>query len=553
MATQMASASNVPAMNRNGTSSANGKGKPDTDNRPQYEKISNGLRAIIVLTIMSATLLEVLDTSIVNVALPDMMGNLGATLDQIGWVSTGYIISNVVVLPLTGWLSDYFGRRRYLAYSVILFTLASFLCGTSRTLTELVLWRVVQGAGGAAFLSTAQATLVEIFPPAKRGMAQGIFGIGVIMAPTLGPTLGGYITDTYSWPWIFFVNVPIGIVACILTFLYVPDSSAAGLRRRADFVGIGFLTIGLASLQTVLERGERDDWFQANYIVALTVTALVGMGLFIWWELRPNNKNPAVNLRILKNGNLALGCLLGAVLGVAIYGGNFALPQFWQNVQRHTATQAGLLLFPGGLATGMCMPIIGVLVGKVDSRALIGFGLSMFTISMWLFSEKIMIDTPDQTFWIPLIVRGIAFGFMYVPISTTAFGTLPPRQVADGAGLFNLFRQLGGSIGIAALSTLLDRRQHFHYSRLAEHLSVGNPVAQQYLSRMQNVFQMKGLPPDMARAAAYKTLGYRVSTQAAVLSYIDIFWILIWVGVGSVVLVAFLRKPKNKAGAAAAH
>lgn len=524
----------------------------EPEKRPLAETLTTGMRLVIMLAVISATMMEVLDTSIVNVALPDMMGNLGATLDQIGWVSTSYIIANVIVLPLTGWLSDYFGRKRYLTYSVILFTIASFFCGTSRTLAELVIWRVLQGSGGAAFLSTAQATLIEIFPPQRRGFAQAMFGIGVIAAPTLGPTLGGYITDRFTWPWIFFVNLPVGLIAATLTYLFLPDSPAAGARRSADFVGIGFLALGLGSMQTVLERGEADDWFASGFITSLTVLALVGISLFIWWELRPANKSPAVNLRVVTNRNLAAGTIYAFALGLVLYGGVFVLPQFLQNVQHHTAEESGLILMPGGLASAAMMPVIGQLVNRVDKRLIIGFGMCLFVYSMYLFSARLSLDMPDQAIYWPLMVRGAAIGLQFVPLSLLALGTLPARNVADGAGFYNLFRQLGGSFGIAILATVVDRRLNFHFARLSEHLSLYDPTTQQRLAQIQNALMARGLTPDAAQKAAYQVLSSTVRGQAAVLTYIDVFRVMGYVGLSALVLLFLFQQAKGRGGAAAA-
>ncbi len=514
--------------------------------------LTPGMRAIILMTIMAATLMEVLDTSIVNVALPDMMGNLGTTLDQIGWVSTGYIISNVIVLPLTGWLSDWFGRKRYLTYSIILFTIASFGCGISHSLAQLVVWRILQGAGGAAFISTAQATLIEIFPPKRRGFAQAMFGIGVIAAPTLGPTLGGFITDRFSWPWIFFVNVPIGILVTILVFAFVPDSPSAGARRSADFIGIGLLAIGLGCLQTVLERGEAEDWFSTNYIVVLAIIAVVGMAIFIWWELRDKNLNPAVNLRTLTNRNLAAGCACGFSLGFVLYGFVFIVPQFLQTVQSHTAEQAGLLLMPGGLASAAMMPIVGKLINKVDSRLIIGAGMAIFTVSMVQFSGVLTLNTNDQTLYWPLVLRGAGIGLQFVPLSLVALGTLKPNQVAQGAGLYNLFRQLGGSFGIAILATLIDRRQRFHAARLSDNLTSYSYGTQQRLTQLQSAFAAKGMTADTAKDAANKALYGTIHTQSTVLSYMDVFYFLSFVSLGAILLLFLFKRTKAKGSAAAA-
>jgi MFS transporter, DHA2 family, multidrug resistance protein len=520
---------------------------------PLHATITPGLRALIVIAVMAATIMEFLDTSIVNVAMPHMMGNLGATLDEIGWVSTGYIITNVIVLPLTGWLSDYFGRKRYLTYSIILFTTASLGCGISRTLAELVFWRVVQGAGGAAFFSLSQATLMEVFPPARRGIAQAIFGIGVAVAPTLGPTLGGYLTDSYSWPWIFFVNIPIGILAALMAFAFVPDSPAAGQKRQADLVGIGLLAIGLGCLQTVLERGEREDWFDSTFILSLTATSVLGILTFLWWVLRPGNKTPAVNLRVITNRNLAAGTLYAFAFGFTLYGGVFVTPQFLQSVQGHTAEQAGLLLFPSGLAAAGIFILVGILVNKVDTRLLIGVGACVLTLSMLELNWRLTLTTPDEAYFLPLVLRGAGLGLQIVPLSVVALGTLKPQQLADGAGLYNLFRQLGGSVGIALLATLVDRREHFHYARLVEHLSAYDPFQQQQLSQMQSLLASRGLTPYEAQAGAYQSLSGLVQRQATVLTYADAFQLLAWVGMATVLLLVFFQRPRSGKPAADAH
>jgi MFS transporter, DHA2 family, multidrug resistance protein len=527
--------------------------KPSGASLPLHAAITPGLRALIVIAVMAATFMEFLDTSIVNVAMPHMMGNLGATLDQIGWVSTGYIITNVIVLPLTGWLSDYFGRKRYLTYSIILFTTASFGCGISRSLAELVFWRVVQGAGGAAFFSLSQATLIEVFPPTRRGIAQAIFGIGVAVAPTLGPTVGGYLTDSYSWPWIFFVNIPIGILAALMTFAFVPNSPAAGQRRRADLVGIGLLAIGLGCLQTILERGEREDWFESAFIRSLTVISALGLLAFLGWVLRPGNKTPAVNLRVITNRNLAAGTLYAFAFGFSVYGGIFVTPQFLQSVQGHTAEQAGLLLFPSGLAAAGIFILVGLLVNTVDTRLLIGAGAGALTLAMLELHGRLTLTTPDEAYFVPLVLRGMGLGLQIVPLSVVALGTLRPQQLAEGAGLYNLFRQLGGSVGIALLATLVDRRSHFHYARLVEHLNAYDPFQQQQLGQMQGLLASRGLTPSEAQAGAYQALAGLVQRQAAVLTYADAFQVLAWVGMATVLLLVLFQRPRSGKPGADAH
>jgi len=520
--------------------------------RPLSETLTSGQRGLITLTVMAATLMEVLDISIVNVALPNMQGQLGATFDQIGWVATGYIISNVIILPLTGWLSDFFGRRMYLFYSVVLFTIASFGCGVSRTLAMLVLFRVLQGVGGAAFLSTAQATLVEIYPRSRQGFAQAIFGMGVVMAPTLGPTVGGFLTDRFSWPWIFFVNVPVGALVAITTLIVIPDSLHAGARRQADWIGIGLLAVGLGSLQAVLERGERDDWFQAHYIVALALASFVGLLLFGWWELRPQNKNPAVDLRVALNRNLAIGSLCGFALGFSLYGSVLLVPQFLQLVQSHTAQQTGLLLIPGGLATVMVMPIIGQLVNRVDVRMMIGLGAVILTASAFQFSSILTVNAPDSVLFLPLILRGVGIGLQFVPLSVICLGTLPGKDVAQGAGLFNLMRQLGGSFGIALLATTLDRRQKFHLERLGEHLGAANVIAQERLGGLARLLGAHGRGGPMGDRTALQILAGQTIKQAYDLSFMDAFRLLGLLSLTTVGLVFFFKRVKAR-GMAVAH
>ena len=520
---------------------------------PLSETISVGQRTIITITVMAATMMEVLDTSIVNVALPNMQGELGATLDEISWVSTGYIISNVIVLPLTGWLSDFFGRKRYLLYSVILFTLASFGCGISRSLEMLVTFRILQGLGGAAFLSTAQATLLEIYPKDRQGFAQALFGMGVVMAPTLGPTLGGYLVDHFTWPWIFNVNIPIGILSGIFIWTHVPDSSHAGAKRKVDLWGIVLLAIGLGCLQTILEKGERDDWFDATYIRVLAFFAVAGIAAFLWWQLHPKNKNPAINVRIMLNRNLFAGSLCAASLGFALYGTVLILPQFWQLVQAHTAQQTGMLLFPGGVATAIVMPFVGRLIGKVDVRLMVAVGMLLHAFAMTLFSHLLQIDSPDSVFTIPLMLRGFAIGLQFVPLSVASLGTLSPKDVGQGAGLYNLFRQLGGSFGIAALATMLSRRQVFHYDRLAESMSGVGPMPAERIDLLTRGFVARGFTEISGHTQALRALTGQVLQQAASMAFMDLFVILTYSSLASLGLLFLFAQARGKAGAASVH
>jgi DHA2 family multidrug resistance protein len=349
------------------------------------------------------------------------------------------------------------------------------------------------------------------------------------------------------------VNVPIGILATVMTFAFVPNSPAAGQKRKADLVGIGLLALGLGCLQTILERGEREDWFESAFILSLTVLSAAGLLAFLWWVLRPANKTPAVNLHVITNRNLAAGTLYGFAFGFSLYGGVFVIPQFLQSVQGHTAEQAGLLLFPSGVAAACIFILVGILVNTVDTRLLIGLGACVLTFSMWELNGRLTLTTPDEAYFVPLVLRGMGVGLQIVPLSVVALGTLKPQQLAEGAGLYNLFRQLGGSFGIALLATLVDRRSHFHYARLVEHLSAYDPFQQQQLGQIQSLLASRGMTPYEAQAGAYGALAGLVQRQAAVLTFADTFQILAWVGMATVLLLVLFQRPRSGRPGADAH
>ena len=490
----------------------------------EYAEYTPAARWIVLIALMAGTVMEVLDISIVNVAVPEMMGNLGATLDQISWVATGYIVANVITLPLTGWLSMYFGRRRYLAGSIVLFTIASILCGMSRTLNELVIFRILQGVGGAALLSTAQAVLFEIFPPRQIGMVQAIFGIGVMVGPTVGPTLGGWITDNYSWPWVFFINVPIGIVAVALTLSFMRESQYRHtLSGKVDIIGIALLAVGIGSLQTMLEKGLREGWFESSLIRWLAFFAVAGIVAFVIWELR--TPHPAVNLHVLKHRDFAAGTIFGVVLGFGLYGGIFVLPVYLQGLRHFTAAQTGWILFPGGMATAITLPFTGRLVTRVSPRRLVALGAIGFMASMWVL-HFITLDTSAHQLFLPLALRGVAMGFLFLPLSLAALGSLVGKDIGAGTGLFNLSRQLGGSAGIAFLSTFIDHRSSIHRATLVEHINPYNPVSQQWLYKAQAGLMAKGSVASVAKQQALSLIDRTVQGQAMVMAYSDAFLII---------------------------
>jgi len=497
--------------------------------------------------------MEVLDTTIINVALPQMAGNLGATFQEISWVSTGYILSNVVVLPMTAFLTSVFGRRNYLVGSILLFIIASFLCGTSHTLGELVLWRIMQGAGGAALLSTAQATIRQIFRASEQGMVQAIFILGIIVAPTLGPTLGGWITDNYTWNWCFFINVPIGITSAFLVARFLHDPPGMRKSMPVDWTGISLLMIGLGSLQYVLEEGREKDWFSDALIVRLAILSAVTLLTMVWWELSPRNKHPVVNFRVLKNRQLAGSIFLFVALGFGLYGGVFIFPLFTQNLLHFTPTETGLVMMPGGIATAVAAIFCGRLLNGerplADARALIFIGIALFVVSMWQLGHLTTAAGEVDARW-PLIVRGLGLGFLFTPINQVAYGNLDPRIAQQASGLINLSRQLGGSFGIAVLATFLDSRAAIHRTGLVTNLYATNPAFMQRQHAAAAALMAQGYPAITAQQTSMKVLDLAVTQQATMLSYNDA-WMLILM---SFVLVApavlILKKPRPVSPAA---
>ncbi len=481
-------------------------------------------RAIVTVTAVLCALLEIVDTTIVNVALTDMKGNLGATLTEIGWVITAYAVGNVIVIPLTSWLSQQFGRRNYFATSIMIFTICSFLCGNATNIWELVIFRFMQGLGGGALLVTSQTIITESYPIEKRGMAQAIYGLGVIIGPTLGPPLGGYIVDHFTWPYIFYINIPIGIAGTLLTLQFIrsPKYSEKTLRKHIDFLGIILLAVAIGSLQYVLEKGHDDDWFNDNLIVVLSIVAGLGIFFFIWREL--TYKNPIVELRVLKNGNLRVGTILTFLLGFGLYGSTFIIPLYTQSTLGWTAEQAGLLFIPSGIATAVMMPVIGQLLQRgVKQQYLTAGGLIIFFIySFWCY--KILTPaTPEQTFWWPLIVRGLGLSMLFIPITTLALSTLHGKQIGQGAAFTGMMRQLGGSFGVAIITTFISSQNMVHRTNIINHLDVSNPILQNHVNMMQHGFMSKGMTPDVALKTAYQALDFSVSKQALVLSYMDVF------------------------------
>jgi MFS transporter, DHA2 family, multidrug resistance protein len=506
-------------------------------------------RYIIAVTVSIASALEILDTSIVNVAIPHMMSSLGATLDEIAWVSTGYIVANVIILPITGWLSALIGRRRYFAGSIALFTLASFGCGNSHSLGMLVSMRILQGLGGGALLSTSQAILYEVFPPSEYGTAMAIFGLGVMVGPTLGPTLGGTITDALSWPWIFYINIPLGIAAFLLSLAYIHDSRHARRVTAVDGPGLVLLVLGVGALQTMLERGERQEWFASREIVVLAVVSAVSLVALVWRELTA--EHPVIDLRILANRQFALGMAFAGALGLGLYATIFVLPVYLQNLQGFTAHQTGMVILPGALASAVVMVVLGRTAGRFDPRLSVALGAGIFFFAMVQMSHFTTQSGMPDFFW-PLVLRGMGLGMIFVPLTNLALAQLPMSQIPQGTGLYNLMRQLGGSVGIALAATLLTRFHALNRAALAAHVSLYDAVTRERLAGIVGRLVASGTPASVASTRAIAVLQTQVERQALMLSFERLFLLFALSMMAALPMLLFMKRGRSR-GAATAH
>ena len=509
-------------------------------------------RYIIAITVTLASVLELLDTSIVNVAIPHMMGTLGATLDEIAWVSTGYVVANVIVLPISGWLSNWFGRRNYFAASILLFTLSSFMCGNATSLEGLVFWRVVQGLGGGGLISTAQATLYEVFPPKEAGTSMAIFGLGIMVGPMLGPTVGGYLTDALSWPWIFYINIPLGSLALLLALLYVPDSKFARRAEEVDYVGLVLLALGIGCLQTMLERGEKLDWFDSREVVAYAVVSVLALLTFVRNELR--HDHPIVDLRIMKDGQFSASLVFGFLVGAALFSTVFIFPVYLQTLLGWTAWQTGLMILPGALASGVTMAVMGRITGrtKLDLRLFVVIGASVFAYAMWQHGQFTTQSGWDD-FIGPMILRGIGLGMVFIPLNNLALGNLKPEKMGEGSGLYNLTRQLGGSVGIATSATLFVQLQERNRGELLRHVSQYSDAATHRLAQLKTLALSHGTPETLAQAKALLLLNGQVLKQASMLSFERLF---VYFGIAlfsALPLLLLMRRTRFARGGQGAH
>ncbi len=506
---------------------------------------------IITITVILASLLELIDTTIVNVALPDIMGNLGATLEDAGWIVTGYAVANVIILPMSGWLGDRFGRKNYFITSILVFTFASFLCGQAHSLTELVLFRILQGLAGGGLLSTAQAILMETWPREELGMATALFGLGAVVGPTVGPTIGGYIVEHFKWPYIFYVNIPVGAIAAFFVSVFVRESPKYAKGKPIDWWGIALLAAGVGSLQVVLEKGETEDWFQTPYISVLTLTTILSAIAFIWREL--STDHPVVNFRILKNRSFAVGLVTSFVLGFALYGSVFIFPVFCQSLLGFNAQQTGIILFPSGVATICLMPFVGMMLKKgVPGQFMATGGFFLFFIFTWMLSNSTLASGTSDFFW-PLVIRGIGMAILFVPLTTLALQDLKGPEIGQGAGLNNMMRQLGGSFGVALLTTLIHIKSGKVRSALLEYI---NPYNTAYISRNNAIvqgFQAQGKSPLDAQHMANQAIEGTIIRQTMLITY-DNMYLIIGVFVLCCIPIVYLQKfKKNVAISADAH
>jgi DHA2 family multidrug resistance protein len=504
-------------------------------------------RAIVTVTAIMCALLEIVDSTIVNVAIKDMQASLGATTSEVGWVITAYAIGNVIIIPMTAWLSQQFGRRNYFAASVVIFTVFSFLCGNSSGIGELILFRFLQGIGGGALLVTSQTIITESYPQEKRGMAQAIYGMGVIIGPTLGPPLGGWIIDNVQggWPFIFFINIPIGIIATLLALQFVrsPKYAEKSKGKDVDWLGIALLAVFISSLQFVLERGHEEDWFTSNLIIFFTVTAIFGLFFFLWREL--TFRNPVVHFRVLKNGNLRIGTILSFIMGFGLYGSTFIIPLYTQTILGWTATQAGMLMIPSALTTALLMPFMGKMLqygAKPQVMGAIGMFL-FFLFCLWGY-QILTPDTSNEAFFWPLVLRGSAMAMLFIPVTTLSLSSLVGREIGEGAAFTGMMRQLGGSFGIAIITTFMAQSAGYYWSNEMNHLDKTNPAIQNTVTAIAHGFQASGTAPNIALQRSYALLNGIGTKQAMVLTYMDIFLYigLMFLICVPIVLMARVRK-----------
>jgi DHA2 family multidrug resistance protein len=504
---------------------------------------------LIAVVVAMAAFMEVLDTSIANVALPYIAGNLGASNDQSTWVLTSYLVSNAIILPISGWLAATLGRKRFFMSCLVVFTVSSLLCGFAPSLGFLLLFRVLQGAGGGGLQPMAQAILADTFPPQQRGLAFALYGITAIMAPTIGPTLGGWITFNYSWRWIFFINLPVGVITGFLVRRFVEDPpylaklKAAG--AKLDYIGISFLALGIGALQVMLDRGQEDDWFGSHFITTLAVTATVCLISLVIWEFY--QKAPIIDVRMFKSFNFASSSLMMFMLGISLFSSLVLMPQFLQTLVGYTSQIAGLALSAGGLVLLIEMPIMGQLTTKIQARYLIAFGWLALSIAMFYSTQRIdLLISFSSATWLR-IAQVIGLGFLFVPITLVAYIGIAPEKNNSVAGIINFMRNMGSSVGTSMVTTVIARRSQFHQGRLVQNVRVDNPNFVNAVNGLAQQLATAGVGRHEALPTAYARIYESLQAQAATLAYIDTFMVLC-VAAAIMFCLAFVLKKNDPGG-----
>jgi DHA2 family multidrug resistance protein len=498
---------------------------------------------IISITVMLPTLIEIIDTSVVNVSLDHIRGSLSAGIDESTWTITSYLVSNAIIIPITGWLSRIFGRKRYLIFSIALFTMSSFLCGSAWNLQSLVFFRILQGMGGGALQPISQSILLETFPPSQHGMAMAIFGVGIMFGPIIGPLLGGWITDNWSWHWIFFINVPIGLISILMTLSFITDPPyMKRIKMKIDYWGLAFLTLGLGCLQIVLDKGQREDWFSSSFILWMSIISATSLILFVILEL--SAENPVVNLKTFKNISFSSGNLVMFFAFFNLFASIVLLPIYLQTLMGYTAFLAGLVLGPGGISTMFSLLIAGRLVTRLNPKGLLAFGIIICAYATYLMS-KFTLEAGFATVIWPRLVLGIGMGFLFIPLTTLTFATIRKENMGNATAIFNLLRNLGGSFGVAFVTTILSRREQFHQFHLTEHLTPFDIPYQIASQQSTQILQYRGFEGALSQYGGLGVIYKELLRQASMMSFNDAFHITSLLMISILPLVLFMRRRKE--------
>jgi len=506
---------------------------------------------IVAVAVMFATFMEVLDTTVVNVSLPHIAGSLSASVDEAAWALTSYLVANAIILPMTGWIANYFGRKRTLTAAVFGFTAASFLCGLAPTLPMLILFRVIQGATGGALQPLSQAVMLEAFPPRDRGKAMAFWGLGIVVAPMLGPVIGGWLTENYSWRWVFYINLPVGLASVIMTRLFIFDPPY--IRRSGkgiDFWGMGMLALGVGALQIVLDKGQEEDWFASNWMAILAAIAGVALIAFVIRELR--TRDPVVHLRVFRNRTYSAGVFLMTVLGFVLYGSMLLVPIFLQTLLGYPALEAGVAMAPRGLGSFLMMPVVGTVLGRFDPRKVLAVGLCGASWSLYSLSRLNLQAGYWDIFW-PQFIQGASLALLFVPLTTATMDPIPKEEMGNATSMFNLMRNLGGSVGIASATSYLFRRQQFHTNVLGANVTAMSPRTRMLSSSLQNAMIAHGADPVTASRQSYVSIWNMVQRQASMAAFVDTFLAMAAVFLLVLPLLLAMKRPRHRAGGVGMH